>query len=224
MPVSPSSLPVLTYCPVPLGPPKKDDSGYLTTDTQRLHTDTAALATENLDVELGGADSIIGSDALGKVRLRAESRDGKPVFVGIARSKDVDAYLAGSAHDVVTDVDSSPFHVDYSRRDGAASVAAPASQRIWAASVQGDGRQSLKWKVKDGDWSVVIMNADGSTGVDTGVSAGASLGFLDDAGRIAITTGVVLLIGGLLLLFSGRPRRPLASPLGTTEHAAVTTA
>jgi hypothetical protein len=145
------------------------------------------------------------------------------VFVGVARTADVDEYLRGSAHDVITDVDSSPFRVDYSHRDGDRAVAAPATQDIWAASAHGDGRQALKWKVEDGNWSVVVMNADGSTGVDAGVSAGASVGFLHDAGRISLTTGVVLLIGGALLLFNGRPRRP-STALGATEHAVVAAA
>ncbi len=38
------------------------------------------------------------------------------------------------------------------------------------------------------------MNADGSPGVDAGVSAGARIGFLDEAGWVSLTTGFVLLV------------------------------
>jgi hypothetical protein len=159
------------------------------------------------------------------VRLRAESTDGKPVFIGIARTSDVSEYLRGTAHELVTDVDYSPFHADYRKRPGAGIPAAPGGQHIWAASAQGEGKQALTWDVEDGNWSVVVMNADGSPGVHAGVSAGASLGFLDDAGRFSITTGVVLLfIAGGLLYLGVRPRRRGGAPLGTVEQASVAAA
>jgi hypothetical protein len=34
MPIDPSTLPDLTYCPIPLGQPVKDDSGYHRQDAQ----------------------------------------------------------------------------------------------------------------------------------------------------------------------------------------------
>ena len=48
----------------------------------------------------------------------------------------------------------------------------PAEQDIWAAPPHGDGRQTLTWDVEDGDWSVVVMNADGSPGVHAGQRRG----------------------------------------------------
>ena len=35
---------------------KKDDDGYLTTETHRFSADTRALATENLDLDLGDGE------------------------------------------------------------------------------------------------------------------------------------------------------------------------
>jgi len=123
---------------------------------------------------------------------------------------------------VITDVEFSPFHADYDTRAGRAP-AAPAEQKIWAATVQGDGEQALTWDVRDSDWSVVVMNADGSAGVEAGISAGASLGFLDEAGKISLTTGFVLLIlAGGLLFVGARPRR--YAPLGDPGQATVTVA
>jgi hypothetical protein len=205
------------------GDSQKDADGYLTTDTERFSTDTVALSTENLDFDLGDAGSVLGDGGLGTLRLRAESQDGKSLFVGIARTSDVERYLGGTAHDVLEDIDTDPFNASYSHRDGAATVAAPTKQHFWADSAQGDGVRTLEWKVDDGDWSVVVMNADGSPGVKADVNAGASLGFRDDAGKLAITTGVVLVFGAIVLLISGRPRRP-SSALGTTDHAVVAAA
>ena len=200
---------------------KADEQGYHSTGTDRFSTPTSALATENLDLDLDGAESLLDEGVLGKVRLKAESNDGKPVFVGIARTSDVSDYLRGSARALVTDVDYSPFHADYSTRGGDRSPGAPAKQRFWEATAQGGGQQTLTWDVEDGDWSVVVMNADGSPGVDAGISAGASIGWLDEAGWISLATGLVLLAGAGGLLYLGvRPRR--GSQPGGTERATVT--
>ena len=195
------------------GDSHKAADGYLSTDTERFATQTAAIATDNLDLD--GAAALIDDGVFGKIRLRAESQDGKPVFIGVARTKDASKYLRGTAHELVTDIDSSPFQADYSRKDGDRNIAAPGKQDIWAASAQGDGRQALNWDVKDGNWSVVVMNADGSPGVQADISAGATLSWLDDAGRVSITTGVVLLfIAGGLFYLGMRPRRGGSAPVG----------
>ena len=88
---------------------KKDEQGYIATGSDRFSTDTAAMATESLDVDLDGADALLDDGVFGKVRINAESKDGKPLFVGIARSSDVSDYLRGSAHDIIDDVDYSPL-------------------------------------------------------------------------------------------------------------------
>jgi hypothetical protein len=68
-------------------------------------------------VDLGGTDAVLGSSEYGKVRLRATSRAGKDVFVGIARSRDVD-YLRGTAHATVTDLDYERFDAQYDTDPG----------------------------------------------------------------------------------------------------------
>jgi hypothetical protein len=186
-----------------------DRQGYLNTDSERFSSGGHALATENLDVELDGPESLLDDGALGKLRVRAESNDGKPVFVGIARTSEVEDYLRGSAHDVVTDVDFDPFDADYSARQGDREPAAPARQDFWAASAHGSGEQALTWDVDDGDWSVVVMNADGSRGVDADVRAGVRLGWLDEAAIVSLATGaVLLLIAGAVLALGVRRQRP----------------
>jgi hypothetical protein len=178
----------------------KDDDGYLRTDTERFTTDTRALATDNLDVDLGDADWVAQTDDLGKVTVSAQSRDGKSVFVGIARTSDVERYLANVPHTTVNDVDVAPFGADYERHSGQRHPVSPEHAGIWQASSQGTGKQSIDWKIDDGDYSVVVMNADGSLGVDADVSAGASIPFLDELGWSAIGSGAFALILGLGLI------------------------
>jgi hypothetical protein len=190
------------------GDAQKDEHGYISTDSERYATSTRALTSENLDLDLDGVDKLIGSDSFGEVRLDVASRDGKPVFVGIAPTREVAQYLRGSAHAVVTDVDYSPFRAEYSEQRGERDLAPPASKRFWAVSAHGAGAQTLTWDVQDGDWSVVVMNADGSPGVDAGVKAGAELSFLDEAGWVLLGTGVLALAVAGALLFAGvRPSR-----------------
>jgi hypothetical protein len=57
--------------------------------------------------------------------------------------------------------------------------------------------------VKRGDWSIVVMNADGSRGVDAGVSAGANVPILSAVGWGALGGGLVLLIAAGALVFVG---------------------
>ena len=190
------------------GNAQKDHDGYLHTGTDRFHTRTAAIATDNLDVETGGASDLLGHDLFGKVRVRAESHTGKPVFVGIARTADVDRYLRGTSHAIVTDVDTSPFKAEYRTVPSARRPARPAEQSFWAASARGNGRQQVTWKVRDGNWSVVVMNADASPRVDTGISGGADLPWLDEAGWATVGAGVLiaLMAAGLILVGTRAPR------------------
>ena len=205
------------------GDAKKDDQGYLSTSTHRFATRTAALSTANLDVDLGGTGSVVSSDVYGRVRVQATSHDGKPVFVGIARTSDVAAYLRGTDHATVTDVESSPFRATYRDHAAAARPAPPATRRFWAASATGTGTRTVVWPVRDGSWSVVVMNADASRGVDAGVRAGATVPFVGPLGWGAGGLGLVLLAGAGALIFAGlRTPRPPSGVAPVVPRAATT--
>src|SRR5689334_9857902 len=88
---------------------QKDADGYVSTGTHGLHTSTYALATDNLDIDLDGAGWLLEDGRLGRVRVQAASRNDKPVFVGIAPTRDVARYLAGTAHSSVADIEDGPF-------------------------------------------------------------------------------------------------------------------
>ena len=190
---------------------QKNDQGYLATDSERFAAGTHALATDNLDVDLDGADWLLDSGEFGKVRLEVASEGDKPVFVGIARTEEVTSYLRGVDHTRVTDLDADPFgrvEASYQRESGNRRPAAPGRESFWAAATQGRGTQTLDWRVKDGDWSVVVMNADGSRGVAADVTAGAKIPFLEELGWSAIGGGGALLTGALALIVLGlRPPR-----------------
>jgi hypothetical protein len=169
----------------------KADGGYISSGAHRFQTSSHAIVTESVKV-----DSDIPRWLIGRARITATSADGKPVFVGVARKRDVDAYLANVNRSQIRNLEYGSFKVDYESRAGTATPAPPASRSIWAASKTGTGEQQLTWRVRSGEWRVVLMNADGSSDVSADVTVG---------GRVnhALVVSLGVLGGGLLLLFLG---------------------
>jgi hypothetical protein len=189
----------------------EDRDGYISSGYERYSSQTRAITTENLDMDLDGPAGLLDEDVYGSLRIQVAPRSEQPVFVGIARTRDVDAYLRGSAHDVIRDVDFSPFRVDYDRRAGKRRPEAPATKDFWAASSEGRGTQALTWDVADGDWSVVVMNADGSPGVDARIDAGVKLPWLTALGWSLLGAAILgLVLAGLITMLTIRSARPAA--------------
>jgi hypothetical protein len=175
----------------------RDDDGFYEIDETQLVTPTRALVSESVDVDLEDATFLDPGD-LGDLRLAAESTAGGPVFVGIGPTADVRRYLLGVAQQQA-DFD------DGDRGDataGTRSPAPPGAQTFWAASAEGSGRQAAVWPISDGEWSGVVMNADGSQGVDVE----AQLAFKTDLGLWvgigALAFGLVIGAIGVALLVS----------------------
>jgi hypothetical protein len=196
------------------GNAQKDDEGYLATGSDRMATSTRAMATENLDVSLDGPGWLINADSFGKVRLRVDPRADTPIFVGVAPTREVSSYLRDTAHATVTDVSYSPFRAAYRTHAGERLPPPPAQQRFWEASAHGPGTQTLTWDVAQGSWSIVVMNADGSPGVDAGVSAGANVPLLSTLAWSSLGGGLILLVaaGALVFVDIRRPRRSAPVP------------
>jgi hypothetical protein len=167
----------------------RDDAGYFTSSPHRYASGGYAITHEGLDVDglPNGAE-----DELARVRITATGTSDRPVFVGIARERDVQRYLSRVPHSEVTDFEVDPFRAEYAAVRGSAKPAAPSTQSIWVASASGSGPQSLTWRVRDGSWAVVAMNADGSRGVEADVAVGVKVRFLG-----WITVGI-LVFGALL--------------------------
>jgi hypothetical protein len=185
-----------------------DSAGYVVSDIHQVQTVTHAFATEDVDVN-GDFDWFL--DRGPTLRVNAESS--KPLFIGIARSEDVERYLTGVEYDEVTDFDIDPFAVSTERHAGVIDPSLPAGQTFWEASVQGSGPQSLEWDGGYGQWSVVVMNADASPGVDAEVDVGAHVPYLNWVGIGGAIGGALSLALAAALIYLGvrpAPRDPLA--------------
>ena len=181
---------------------KTDADGYYTTASHTYSSPTRALTTQSLDIDADAPDWLFSTNTFARVRIdpRPTSSD-TPVFVGIARTNDVDAYLDQVQHDEITDVDVDPFALDKRRAAGEARPAAPAAQTFWAATST-DGR-ALDWKVRKGEWSVVMMNADGSPGVSVDATVGAKTPLVRDLAWWLTIPGIGLGLIALVLVAFG---------------------
>jgi hypothetical protein len=185
------------------------DAGYVTTDVHTFATAGAALTTVPTHLGSPGVGWLYSPGVLGKVRIRVTpAQSGPALFVGIARSADVDRYLAGVNHIVVSD-----FFRDKTRVvDGSPTRSAPGGHHFWVASDSGRGTRTLVWDPSNGSWTVVVMNADGRSGVDVATDLGArmpavpwiAVGLLV-AGAVFTTAGVLLIAGGLRGRRAGTP-------------------
>jgi hypothetical protein len=181
------------------------DGGYVTPGGHDFSTSGSALAAEKTKLGSSGVGWLYGPGLLGKVRIRVTPEgSSSPLFVGIGPSSEVERYLAGTKHTLITDY----FGGKDELVDGGPSHSAPGAQRFWVASTSGPGEQSLFWKPKDGSWTAVVMNADGRPGISVHADLGARLSALPWITTGALVAGVVFLAGGVLLIVGAVRRRP----------------
>ena len=179
----------------------RDATGYFVTHTHHYQTPSYALSTQSLNV--GGVTGALETRLL-RLRIAATSDDAtKPLFLGIARTADVNRYLARVQHDELRDIGFDPFKVVYRRLGTGAPAALPSAQTFWQTRATGTGTQTISWPVKNGHWSAVVMNADGSrtVGVDAQLAARLSGAWWFVAAVLA--TGALSLVGGIALVRSG---------------------
>ncbi|MEA2448818.1 MAG: hypothetical protein QOG63_750 [Thermoleophilaceae bacterium] len=173
--------------------------GLLESGRHPITTPTRALVSRVATIE-GAADA---AKALGNVRIGATS-DAPGVFVGVGPAAAVDRYLAGVEIDRVSDFGLSPFKLTRARRDGSAKPDPPADQSFWVARTENG---SLNWKIADGDFRFVVMNADTSPGVSTGASFSVELPHVTPISIAILVVGLLILSGGVALVVVGVRRR-----------------
>jgi hypothetical protein len=175
------------------------DDGYLTSSTVQLHSTGYAVSGDRVQIGAGDVDSAWQDRVLGKVRIRVTPADpSKPIFVGIGATGDVFRYLSGVGWSRVQRIGDT--HVAYTTISGGAPSQPPGAAPIWQAQAHGTGTQAVTWRVDGGDWSVVVMNADGSRGIAFRADAGATVPWLVWVGVGVLVLGVLLAAASVALI------------------------
>jgi hypothetical protein len=188
--------------------------GYLLSPEDDLSAPGYALVSERIDLSTG-ADWMPISAALGTARVEVTgTTPGSEIFVGIAPLGDAAAYLGGVERTVIDDLGlDSPAPRDL---PGSAPSGPPTEQDFWTAQASGPGTQQLSWVPTEGDWMLVVMNADGSAGVSIEARVGATAPALGGLAWGLLGAGAFLTLIGIILLAVSirRPARQAGPPSG----------
>lgn len=184
---------------------QRDAEGFFTSKPVVLESVGSAVVSRDLDA----GDIPIDTTGFAEVRLRGESTNGKPIFIGIGPAADVAEYLQGVAQQVVTDIDFPDGRVRSREQAGGEVAIPPGAETFWVAAAEGPGEQTLLWDVTGGRFAAAAMNADGSPDVDVELTFGARIGWLLWATIGMLAGGALLLaVGGMLIYLGARPDAP----------------
>jgi hypothetical protein len=179
----------------------RDDAGFVSSRTQTFATETYALTSETMTIHLDGPAAVTPESILGDVRVDVEGVDGRDLFVGVAHASDVADFLGSTKHAEVVDLRSDGeggLDPVYRVHGSTAPLTAPGDADIWVAQATGQGPVTVEWAVEEGDWTLLVMNADRSARVQADVSVAASLPWLDDIAVGLLVAAAVLLALGTL--------------------------
>lgn len=166
----------------------RDGYGYFSWPTKTFSSNGYAVAMKTVDVS-DAPRWVFSRAGLDSVRVKATSD--RRIFIGIARTADVDRYLRGTAHDDISNLTYNPFQVGYDHTDGHAPAGAPTGKAFWVKTADGSGGVALSWHPRPGSWRAVLMNADGSRGVTARLQLGARTSLLWWLGGALLTTSVL---------------------------------
>jgi hypothetical protein len=195
--------------------------GFIGVNNIDFETGTQVLIAKSMDIEGLDYDDFDGPPRwlweptigdLVKIKIEAESNDGKPVFIGIIRESDALEYFGDVKYDYITDFHmenprSRPY-ISYRKHSGVDVTFEPADLDIWVEEMHGNGEQTLVWEPEVGDYWLVIMNEDASAGVDMETGLSVRVPILGSIGRGLFLGGLVSLAFGVAIVYFGaiRPR------------------
>jgi len=181
----------------------KDKQDFFSTWDFEVQSDSRAIVLEPDGIEFDGQWDM-GEIGLFKVLVDMNNSE-KDLFIGAALEEDVRSCVNGTEYDKITALWIFPARADYQRFSGDKILADPALLGFWIEPSYGEGTNGLIWNPEHDNTSLIIMNADGSLGLDLNVQVKTMVGILFIAGAINLMVGVFLLLLSLLaILYSGR--------------------
>jgi hypothetical protein len=184
----------------------KDDEGYVSTGFKPVESDSALIVTQQSEIRTAPKWKTRKTSPI-TLKIEAYNDDrSSPVFIGIVRESDISRYLKDRPYDEITGFDFEDNELETWRHSGSGGSPLPLDQSIWVSSASGTGVQTLTWDIASGDYSLVIMNADGSAPVHAHASFGARVAGIVNALGIGLIVGgaVALVIGGVMIFFAAR--------------------
>jgi len=189
----------------------KDSEGFYTTRTIQIEKESYAIVSGPADIDIDtGWDWGWGWDLGDLATFKVEGSNNDPsnqIFIGVASESDIDVYLNGVEYDEITDININPVRMDYRNHPGSIVPGDPTSQTFWTESSYGAGTQIIEWELEPGSHSLVLMNTDGSAGVDMNVVLGAKVPLLFGVGVGVLVAGVVALSLSILMIYFSARRR-----------------
>jgi hypothetical protein len=144
--------------------------GYVHLGTASYTTNGYALASDTIKVH-GGLGWL--APLIGQIRIRVTGTgQAGGEFAGVAPANAARRYLSGVSYTTVTSYNGQRLGIGH---PGSRAPRPPWRTPIWAAQASGVPTVTLRWTVRDGDWTVIVMNADGSAGVTAHADFAASL-------------------------------------------------
>ena len=198
--------------------PGRNDDGFLYSSSDTFSTSGYAITSASIDLS-EGADWLPVSSALGTAKIQVTGANGADVFAGIARVADTTGYLGSVDRTIVTDLGSGSAPAI--RTGAGAPATPPAEQDFWAAQTSGSGTQTLTWRPSAGNWTLVVMNTDGSAGVSVAARLGATVPALGGLAWGVFIVGLGLLVIAVVVIVLAVRRRPRPAPYGPAPYGAA---
>ena len=192
----------------------RDDHGYFMGTAEPWDSPGYAARSDVVVLHQSAGEADVPRWLLGTVRVTAAPATPNGVFIGIARTTEVDRYLRGVAQTTVNRSMGRRHDQMMPRSwfvDGGSPPVAPTDATFWAVSASGTGEQTIDWKPESGSWTLVVMNGEGTTPVAADVAIGADVPALDDVGTALLVAGFAVVAAsaiGMVLALGRRPRMP----------------
>jgi hypothetical protein len=218
------------------------DDGWLTSGDGTVSTARYALVSDDVSLHAAGAGRVV-DNLVGHLRLQVTSTDPDvELFVGIAPSSAVHSYLAGVGQRQLGDIGPVTGATGWNMGSsggmdpgmmtdlaGGPPATPPVDQDIWVAEASGSRTQTLEWTPVDGNWTVVVMRADGAADVAVTIAVAATVpGLAWAAWGLLAAAAVLLAAGGLLIALTvrraqapGTPPAPTSSPPAPADDGPV---
>ena len=196
-----------------------DEDGFITSDSATVDLPGYAIVLEDIEfnVDPMAWRWLQSRGGLLKLKIVTESNDpSKEIFIGVARESDIRSYLQDVEYQRVVDMnfDEDNYRFVFSAADfrlhpGGSPSAPPTVHSYWVVHTSSAEAQELIWEPLSGTYNIVIMNTDGSEGIDADIQVGASVPFFGSIADILIYSGLFVgAIGGLMIYFTVKRSQP----------------